>query len=466
MAGKTSTSFGLGVLLTILGLTTVGFMVAFAVFYAKYTTAKQDLAQYKTDTQKIVGQGEANQDTVRVLINEAGKQQKSLVRYLVENREATMQRVTGDKRDNLAGIDTKLGKIDGADQPLVSFITSREIAMEGLKTQLAQAEAARDQALHTLSVEIGRIKALDDAHKASVAQLNGEIAQYKDEIEQYRSGADDYKKATSAQLDRARSDWSENEKRMQDQVTRLTEQKLILEAQVAKLRNDRSNQLFRGQDEAALVDGQVIGTNEVDKSVIINLGRKQKMILGMSFSVYSSAEAIKLDDAGVYEPGKATLEVINVGETSSTCRVTSEMRGNPVIRGDVVANAVYDPAKVYKFVVFGSFDADRDGVSTPVEREEIESMVRGWGGDIVPDLSGDVDFIVLGERPTLPPRPADTAPLALQLDYKQRVTEVERYDQLFRAGGSTGVPILNENRLYTLIGKTPAPTRRGLRTSR
>jgi hypothetical protein len=465
MAGKNTGFGGTGITIVLLAVGALGLFVAFAIFYGKYSDARQSLEQYKKDNEAIVKAGEVNRDDVRGLMNEARSSGKSLVSYLAENRDALMLHTTGDKRDTLATLDEKLKGVEGADQPLLTMIRSRDAAIAGLKTESEQATAARDAARADLTNELSRIKQIEDGHRATLTQLNSEIGRYKDEIEQYRKGADDYKSATQAQFDTAKSEWNENEKRMTDQVARLTEQKLILEAQIAKLRNDRSSQLFRGQDEAALVDGGVISINEGERTVAINLGRRQKVVLGMSFAVYSSAQAIKPDDAGVYSPGKATLEVINVGESSSTCRVTSEMRGNPVIRGDVVANAVYDPNKVYKFVVYGSFDSDRDGVATPVEKDGLEAMIRAWGGDVVGDVQGDVDFVVLGERPSLPPKPSEDAALALQLEYRNRVAEVEKYDTLFRAGASTGVPVLNENRLYTLIGKTPAASRRATRGS-
>ncbi|MFO0830670.1 MAG: hypothetical protein U0637_02390 [Phycisphaerales bacterium] len=465
MAGKNTGFGGTGITIVLLAVGALGLFVAFAVFYGKYSDARQQLEQYKKDNEAIVKQGEANQDDIRGLMADARTQAggKSLVKYLVENRDALLLRMTGNKGDTLTTLEDKLKGMEGNEQPLLTMIRSRDAAIAGLRTEAEQATAARDAARTDLQNELSRIKQIEDGHRATLAQLNNDISRYKDEIEQYRKGADDYKKATQAQLDTAKGEWNENEKRLNDQVSRLTEQKLILEAQIAKLRNDRASQLFRGQDEAALVDGGIISVNEGDRTAAINLGRKQKVVLGMTFAVYSTPQAIKPDDAGVYSPGKATLEVINVGETSSTCRITSEMRGNPVVRGDVLANAVYDPNKVYKFVVYGSFDADRDGVATPVEKDGLEAMIRAWGGDVVGDVQGDVDFVVLGERPSLPPRPAEDAALALQLEYKNRVAEVEKYDQLFRQGASTGVPVLNENRLYTLIGKTPSASRRAQR---
>jgi hypothetical protein len=83
-------------------------------------------------------------------------------------------------------------------------------------------------------------------------------------------------------------------------------------------------------------------------------------------------------------------------------------------------------------------------------------MIKAWGGTLSDDLSGDVDFLVMGSKPILPPRPDGSAPLEVALEFQRRFREVERYDALARQAVATGVPVLNENRLYTLIGKTPA----------
>jgi len=72
------------------------------------------------------------------------------------------------------------------------------------------------------------------------------------------------------------------------------------------------------------------------------------------------------------------------------------------------------------------------------------------------ELGGDTDFLVLGQRPILPPRPDASAPLEVVQEFIRRQKDLERYDDLYKKARDTSVPILNENRLYTLIGKTPS----------
>jgi hypothetical protein len=460
MAGRTSASFGITLTIIILSVLTLGLFVAFAVFFGKYSDAQQKLAQAKQDNQEVVG-SERNRDDVRVLIEEAKKSpQRSLVAYLVANRDELVQTLSGDRRDTGDTLKKKLEAIDAQGQPLISVVQARDASIKGLESERDQLKSARDQAVADLKNMIDQTTQLDTQRKESMAQQQKMIDDYKAEIESYRSGTDTYRENLAKQLETVTNERNEVENRLQEQLKEQTEKTLIVEAQLAKLRGDQSKQLFRGQDEATLVDGEVIGTNEVDRTVVLNVGRNKKIVLGMTFAAYPNAAAIRSNAEGEYAAGKATLEVINVGDTTSVARITSELRGNPVVRGDVIANAVYDPNKVYSFVVFGNFDTDRDAIATQAERGDIEAMVRGWGGEVVDDLTGDTDFLVLGERPQLPPRPGASAPLEVALEFQRRFNDVEKYDSLLRQATATGVPVLNENRLYTLTGRAPARPRR------
>lgn len=124
----------------------------------------------------------------------------------------------------------------------------------------------------------------------------------------------------------------------------------------------------------------------------------------MSFAIYADAASIKVDPAsGEYPRGKANVEVIAVSDTTSTCRLLSESKGNPVAVGDSVANALYDPSKTYSFLIYGNFDVNNDAIATPTEQSDLKALIEGWGGKSV-DYLGDVDFLVLG-RPPDPPAP-------------------------------------------------------------
>jgi len=103
-------------------------------------------------------------------------------------------------------------------------------------------------------------------------------------------------------------------------------------------------------------------------------------------------------------------------------------------------------------VVFGNFDMNGDGDATAQERNDVESLIRDWGGALEEDLSGRTDFLVLGERPKLPIQPPPDAPLAVVQNYINKQAEVERYNALFERATQASIPVLNQNRLMTLTG--------------
>jgi hypothetical protein len=82
-------------------------------------------------------------------------------------------------------------------------------------------------------------------------------------------------------------------------------------------------------------------------------------------------------------------------------------------------------------------------------------MIEGWGGKTTDELTGAVDFLVLGQRPVVPPPPKAGDPTPLVQEYMRIDQMANRYDELTKQAASTSVPILNENRLYTLIGRRP-----------
>jgi hypothetical protein len=193
--------------------------------------------------------------------------------------------------------------------------------------------------------------------------------------------------------------------------------------------------------------------NATSGSMTINRGRQHRMVLGASFAVYDDATNIRPDAQGNYPAGKATIEVMRIGETTSECRITRSTAGNPVVRGDVIANALYDPNKTYKFTVFGNFDTNGDGRYTPQERDDLAAFIRQWNGEVADTLEGDVDFLVLGQKPILPPEPRPNDPIEVVQHYLRIQARVREYEQLLEQARSTQVPVLNQNRLYTLIGK-------------
>lgn len=454
MAGRGGAGVGMIVTVSVLGVLALALFVLTVVFYGNYQGAKRELDANVAQMSDFVRPDEKERDDVRAIRQAASESRKSVVGYLQESMLTTMRRVTGSPRDTVAQLEGRLGQIPGAEgSALLQVVQDLNANVARLTGELSQADADRQRALEDLANESERVARMQESHNTAVAALNAEIGTYKSEVDSYRDGINDTRKDMDARVERLLTDRRDTEAQLSERLRQLQDQNLVLQSQVSQLRGEKNKDILRPEDEYALVDGQIAGIDSAAGRVFINLGRAQKVRLGMTFAVYGSATELRPDETGAYPRGKASIEVIAVDEGSSTCRVLTESKGNPVVKGDVIANAVYDPTKTYKFVVWGNFDADRDGRSSPQEKMDIEAMIMAWGGEVVEELTGDVDFLVLGERPILPPPPRPGSPIEIMQEYIRLDRTVKHYNDLFSQGTATGMPVLNENRLYTLIGR-------------
>jgi hypothetical protein len=203
------------------------------------------------------------------------------------------------------------------------------------------------------------------------------------------------------------------------------------------------------------VDARVIDVPSGSDQIFLDKGKKDRIVLGMTFEVYSDSNQIRVNpQTGEVPRGKASLQVVKVNDTTCVAKVTRSSPGQPVIRGDVVANAVYDPQQTYKFLIHGKYDVDGDGKPTETEAEYLRSLVLQWGGTVVSgdSLPGDLDFLVLGATPPNPPPPPQDAPQALINDWIKRKEAYDLYNRLFKSAQDAQIPVLNANRFFILTG--------------
>jgi hypothetical protein len=456
MASRSSTGIGVGITITLLGVVCLALFITTIVFLSKYNATRKNLLDTQAQAQEYIRADEQQSDTISRLRDLAKKDGKSVVGFLNTSLRDTMQLSTGSPADTVESMKTKLERIEGASTgSLIGVIADRDRAITDLNAKLAQSEKDRQTALTNQQNESARVKAIEANHQKTIAAMQASIDSYKAEVDQYRNEVGEAKNFMTGEIEKSRDRQATSESSLGDKIRGLENENLQLKDQLAKLRGDKNRDILKGRPEAALVDANIIALDSGSQTVTLDRGRRDKVVLGMQFAVYADPTAIRPGADGEYPVGKATVEVTNIGETSSTARVIRETRGMPVVRGDVVANAVYDPAKVYTMLVFGNFDANSDGVSTPAEADDIKAVIQQWGGKVTDVLSGDVDFLVLGQRPILPPRPGVDAPLAVVLEYQRLDALANKYDELFRQATSTSIPVLNENRLFNLIGGRP-----------
>jgi len=450
MASGSSGGGGWIVASILLGITTAVFFVTTFMFYGQINTLKADAEAAQTELTEFVAPSE--REAARAKAQQASRDGKSVYAMMSDALSQTMQIVSGVASMEVSTLADRAETVAGS-TPLLVEAERQAQRIDQLEAALADARDERSRLEEQLAAARAHVREEQERFSQAQQALQGEIESYSGRVVSHVERLESQDQMMRDRVDRIRSECEAEKAQLQGEITRLNDQLLVLQGQVQQLRRERRDDLVSPKDEFALVDARVLAINATQGRVTIDRGRRDKVVLGLSFAIYSDASAIRPDEEGNYPPGKAVVEVINVDETSSTCRILRETQGNPIVRGDVAANALYDPNKVYTFLVYGNFETDGDGRATPFERDGIEALIKEWNGEVTDELTGEVDFLVLGERPVLPPQPSSGAPVEVLQEWLRQRRIVDRYDELQERAEATSIPILNQNRLRTLTGR-------------
>lgn len=457
MASRTSA--GTATVVTITIVIILWFVATFAAvyFYSKMSKAESQATQLKTDYDEIIKSGERESDSVRAALGVARGERKSLVDHLMTTTRELTDIAAGNPDLTLGQLRSRVTGLTGSDREALTQTVSR---LQGLvksrDAELASARERLDRLQADIDAEMQRIATIEAAVQQTADEANDRVGEYRRGVDDLRARVAGFETRVQREVESDRALFQDEAREKDAIINELEANILVLSDQLSRLRGEGTSNRVTPLDEFALVDGEIAAVDPAGDVVVITLGRDDKLVIGMSFSVYGSASEIRPIDGGDrYRPGKAVIEVIGIDESSARCRVVRSSRGNPVIVGDVIANPVYDPDKTYNFVVFGNFDVNRDGVATMYERDPLVAIIERWGGKVIEEISGDLDFLVLGRRPIQPPLPGPTAPESQHLEYLRQNNRFERYNQLFDAASASSIPVLNENRLRTLIGEFP-----------
>ena len=263
---------------------------------------------------------------------------------------------------------------------------------------------------------------------------------------------DDYRK----QLDQARQEWEEARDDLNKNIavktrdiTKLQNEKAQLEARIADLLRRIREATPQETDVAQSPDGKVLKILPEDNYCYINLGQADNVKPGLTFAVYPPT--------GIPEDGKgkAKIVVADVFSDTSGCRIVEQDKGDPMIEGDLAANLAFDRTRTYTFVVEGAFDLYNTGRPSRENAKDVEALIKRFGGKVSDKVDIDTDFIVLGQEPTRPPKPADVAPPQVFQVYQDQMKIYEQYEQVKGTASALLIPLLNTNRFLAFIGYTP-----------
>ena len=150
--------------------------------------------------------------------------------------------------------------------------------------------------------------------------------------------------------------------------------------------------------------------------------------------------------------GKASIEIIRVGDNSSECRIVRTEPGAVLQEGDPIENLVYDPHQKYQFDVFGNFDLANTGRPNPADTEVIKRLVAQWGGKLTDKVTPNTDFLVLGAEPVLPEFSKDDLTPENQDKLQKAQDALDKYQEVRAEAVQLHIPIMNQNRFLYYVG--------------
>jgi hypothetical protein len=338
-------------------------------------------------------------------------------------------------------------------------ITGMVWIVEQLKNNLANTKQSESALKNNLNELQNRF---DDAITAGIEKeqtLLAEKEKYQQQVDEIRKNYDDLKTLMQQSTDEQVQTLMDQLEQIQTQNKDLNQRLMKTEAefQLAQKRMSLAQEQLEAiapppdtSIAAYKSDGEILLIDDQSKIVHINIGTKDRVYQGLTFSVYDKHAPIPKDGKG-----KAQIEVFNVGDTISAARIIEDDIKNPVILNDIVINLIWDKDKTNVFVVAGDFDVDGDTFVDVDGPEKIKALINKWGGVVVENVSTETDYILLGQEPLVPRKPTfeemGIDPLA-EDRYKAAVQRRERYLKVQQQGQGYSIPIFNTERFLYFIG--------------
>ncbi|MFN3168371.1 MAG: hypothetical protein ACE37H_15035 [Phycisphaeraceae bacterium] len=386
-----------------------------------------------------------------------------LAKYVAPGETGPAGEYIGDGQTAYAGMQAKIDELSKA----LNGVPGEKGAVQKLED--AQAEITKkDKGYNLLDAELQEAKATLKSERTQFAtmraqmmdKVNAEIAEKQALQAQV---ADLQTKVTQAIGDAdaaARDRIAELTQQVGELENTIRDREAVIDQQLIAIRELRDQLPTLPEPNTTLPDGRVASTFNSGRDLFINLGRRDGIVMGMTFEVFDPDPVIRLSAQGEAR-GKATIEVYGLEADTATCRVVRMDRGEQIDPEDPIVNISYDPNMTIRMFAFGDFDIEGDGGGNDIER--INALIRKNGGEIpeltlgddgIPVLTPDLDYVILGEKPVLgspPDQSGDFNPEAIAA-YQAKKAQVDAYFSISEAAKQMRIPVLNQNRFLELSG--------------
>ncbi|MCO6439255.1 MAG: hypothetical protein J5J06_19355 [Phycisphaerae bacterium] len=440
-----------------LWLTSTVFLV---VLYTGQEELKNENQRLSDDVDRLITSSQRN---AIPQFQEAKPGGPTLAGLLEDARRQTAEIATGGEGgDNVATVRTKRDELvkmierdrvtpDSGEYAGLSLLQVSRKLYESLKSsQLAR--TAAENRVAELEGQVDQQIQTNLAQKTEFEKRAQEMAGQVEEVETSRAA---FRREQQEAKDKLQRDFEQRLQQNDTVLAQVRQSRATLEEENRELQERfRAQQakfselLVRPEElgTARKPDGMVLTAIPGDEVVYINLGRKDRLTLGLQFTVYTAEDGIPASGRG-----KARIEVVSMEDTSAECRKVWVDPRQVVLEGDLIANPVYDADRALSFAVAGAFDLDHDGTPDPNGADIIEALIENWGGKLVSEPTALTDFVVLGAEPRKPRTTIN--PSAEEAERARRMQEaVDRYERVVTTANNLAIPVLPQEVFLNFLG--------------
>ncbi|UCC30481.1 MAG: hypothetical protein JSU86_20070 [Phycisphaerales bacterium] len=446
-----------------LWLTSTVFLV---ILYTGQEGLRSENTRLTEDNLRLISSAERNSVP---LFKNAAKGGPTVVGLLEEARGETARLATGEAvgdagtvRDQLEGI----LRIIRSDRIVPEPESYQDFSYHEALTMLYEAFSAEHTLRSDAEQRVAELEANTDellaANKQQSDNFDKRAKELGDQLADAEKDRDRYRKERDDEVADLERRFAERDKQSDADLTRERQRSAALEDRVAQcqervaaLQGKLGGQMI-GPPELSTArqpDGTILGAPPGDDVVFIDLGRKDRLVLGLKFAVYSPQSGIPADGRA-----KAQIEVVAIDTMSAECKIVGIAPDEVILQGDLIANPVYDRDHPISFVVAGGFDLNHDGTIDANGAAAIEAMIIDWGGTLSSELTALTDFVVLGRAPRRPRSAAEgSSDQARRAAVEKRA--YDRYTETIEAADTLRVPVLTQEVFLNFLGYSGRHTR-------
>ncbi|MFM8379079.1 MAG: BRCT domain-containing protein [Planctomycetia bacterium] len=186
------------------------------------------------------------------------------------------------------------------------------------------------------------------------------------------------------------------------------------------------------------LDGRILSINEVDRTVLVDVGSTRGLRPGLVMRVYEPGDA--RPQAGDF---KAVVEVVAVeSDALARARIRSDAVGDPILPGDRVATSLWSPDGTFEAVIVGFVQLDAD---QKADQDRLQELIEQIGGRVEPAVSTATTMVIDAGLPQSPGG-------VLERAAGWRAADESRRDKQTKEARRLGIRVVNVDGFLEMMG--------------